>query len=192
MPEVAVSEDYYDIKSPLEVPFNWWPIMWVLLGALILIAGIWILIKYVRQRKHQQTLTPEQKLSPYDYAQLQIRELKEEKLWQNGQVKEYYSRLTDIMRLFMEHQLGLNAMESTADEVVEQTRELSLNEELQIPVEELHATQCTGKIRKGGPGAEDHATSMQTVANFIERHGPLDDTQSNEPNEKMTGKPRIT
>ena len=40
-------------------------------------------------------------------------------MWQNNQIKEYYSELTEIVRGFIERELKVPALESTTDELID-------------------------------------------------------------------------
>ena len=48
----------------------------------------------------------------------QIRQLEEAQLWQNNQAKQYYFRLSEIIREYLESRYGFLALESTTPEVL--------------------------------------------------------------------------
>ena len=179
-PELSEEQDYYDIKEPLEPPFNWVP---VLIGAAIVIAlgaAIWFLIRWFKNRKNKQELTPEQMLTPYEYAQLQITEIEQEQLWQAGKIKEYYSRLTDVMRLYMERQMDINAMESTADELIDKMHEIRLPKELQERINELLHLSALVKYAKEKPGVGQNEAALKTTKDFLEQTKPAEKEENAE------------
>ena len=45
--------------------------------------------------------------------------LKEEQLWQKGEVKIYYTRLTEILRKYLENRFRVYSLELTTDETLE-------------------------------------------------------------------------
>ena len=42
-----------------------------------------------------------------------------EKLWQQGEIKQYYSELTDILRIYIENRWDIQAMEMVSSEIIE-------------------------------------------------------------------------
>jgi hypothetical protein len=55
--------------------------------------------------------------------------LKEAKLWQQGQVKQYYTNLTDIIRIYIEQRFEVPAMEQTSDEILASLRKIAIEDE---------------------------------------------------------------
>ena len=48
--------------------------------------------------------------------------IKDEKLWQQGKTKQYYSEVTETLRTYIENRFGIPAMEQTSDETLESFR----------------------------------------------------------------------
>lgn len=115
-----------DIKDPQDTPFIfselleyiWWFIGGLLLVILIVVAVIWY-------RKHRAKHTggevkvQKPKEPCHVIALRELEQIKEEKLWQRNLFKEYYSNMTDVLRRYIENRYGLNAMESTSDEILD-------------------------------------------------------------------------
>lgn len=179
-PQLSEEQDLYDIKEPLEPPFNWIPILIGVAIVLVLGAAIWFLLQWLKKRKNRVELTPEQMLTPYEYAQLQMTEIEKEQLWQAGKIKEYYSRLTDVMRLYMERQMGINAMESTADELIEKMRGIRLPKELQERIDELIHLSALVKYAKEKPGVGQNESALKTVKAFLEQTKPAEKEENAE------------
>lgn len=176
-PELSEEQDYYDIKEPLEPPFSWQP---YLIGAaivLVLALLIWLLIRWLKKRKQTAGLSVEEKLSPYEYAQLQLREIEGEKLYQNGRIKEYYSRLTDVVRLYLEREKNMNAMESTADELIEKMQSLPLSTEMRSSMNELVQKAALVKYARHKPQTVEHEMALRTVKEFLEECKPQQDVE---------------
>jgi hypothetical protein len=92
-------------------------LIWVVLG-LLLIAG---LIYYLKTRKKKE-ITEEEiiaLLPPYEEAIERLHQLDGKLLWQNNEIKKYYSELTEIIRTYVEKELKIPALESTTDEIIE-------------------------------------------------------------------------
>ncbi len=91
-------------------------IIWVVLALLL----IGLFIYYLKNRK-----TPEIKeveiintLPPFEEALEKLQELDNKLLWQNNEIKKYYSELTEIVRVFIEKELEIPALEITTHELV--------------------------------------------------------------------------
>ena len=69
---------------------------------------------YFKRRKREQVIAPE--LSPEQRAKIALEELMAEELPARGMVKEFYLRLTGIVRVFIEGKTGLRAPEQTTEE----------------------------------------------------------------------------
>ena len=48
----------------------------------------------------------------------ELEKLKNEELWQHEKVKDYYTRLTDIIRIYVEDRFGIATMEQTTFEIL--------------------------------------------------------------------------
>lgn len=111
----------FDIIKPYRAPVTIGEILpWVLLAAL-LAAAIWVIIKLIRRFKKIRR-EPEQVVNPdpaHIIAFRDLEKLKEEQLWQKGEVKLYYSRLTEILRLYLENRYGVYSLEMTTSETLE-------------------------------------------------------------------------
>jgi len=162
-------EELDDIYAPLEADFNWWIVVLLVAAVIALAAGIYLLIRYLKRPKRSEPLAIEEKLTPYELAQKQLQELAEEKLAQKGQVKQYYSRLTDILRIYLYREMQVRAMESTPSEVAAQVQELNIDNDLKKKVADLMERTVMIKYAKEMPGEAFHESSMQTVKEFVER-----------------------
>ena len=112
--DVSQMQDINDIKPVEEVPFSlldWLPDYWWawLLGLLLIAAAIWAYHKYYK--KGVNPLKPSRKrLPPYEEAMINLRNLKAAQLWQQGQEKEYFTGLTDILRVYIDRRFHINAV----------------------------------------------------------------------------------
>ncbi len=175
IPEIEEAGDYFDIKEPIDPPINWPLIIGLALSFVALGILIYWLIGRLQRRKRLAALPPEESVSPYDWARLQIAQLREEQLWQQGKVKEYYSRVTDIMRRYIEKQMGSPAMESTAYEVVEIIRNLKPSASLMEQCENLMELSIGVKYAKQTPKEADHHQALATLEKFLEEYKPKEE-----------------
>ena len=91
--------------------------VWYGIIALLVIGVVLYLALKKKKEEKEEIIIPS--IPPYEEAIQKFHELDEKLLWQNNQVKEYYSELTDIIRAFIERELKVPALESTTDELIE-------------------------------------------------------------------------
>jgi uncharacterized protein (UPF0335 family) len=61
---------------------------------------------------------PEVILPAHVVALQKLEQIRTEKIWQHGQIKQFYTDITDVIREYLEKGYDINAMELTTDEIV--------------------------------------------------------------------------
>jgi hypothetical protein len=111
----------FDIIKPYKAPVTLGEILpWALL-AVIAAALVWGIIILIRKLKKSKK-SPEPIINPdpaHVIAFRDLEKLKQEQLWQKGEVKMYYSRLTEILRQYLENRYGVYSLEMTTSETLE-------------------------------------------------------------------------
>ncbi len=101
---------------PLEQSTSWYWWFIVIVGGLLAILAFWL-----RRRRTSQIFEPP-KQTPEEIAHTALAALLAEKLPSRGLVKEFYLRLTGIVRQFIEGTTGLRAPEQTTEEFLRAMR----------------------------------------------------------------------
>lgn len=133
---------------------------------LAIVIGLVIFFIY-RKRKKGYYFKPEIKLPPHVIALSKLDKLKDSKIWQQGQVKEFYTSLTDILREYIEGRYNINAPEMTSDEILEAIRGIS---EVKSTVENLSQILGTSdlvKFAKFTPLTDENDLSLINTYLFI-------------------------
>lgn len=176
--DVSQMKDIHDIKPVEDVPFNlldWLPDYWWawLLGLLLIVGGVWVYRKYYK--KGINPLKPSKKrLPPYEEAMINLRNLKAAQLWQQGQEKEYFTGLTDILRVYIDRRFDINAVEMTSSQIIDT---LKRNEETKAVNEQLEMILEIADIVKfanARPLADDNEVAYQRAVNFVEATRPVE------------------
>jgi len=115
------SAKFFDIIDPYGSPVTLGEILpWILL-ATVITAAIWGILRLLK--KYRKTKTEPGVLINPDPAHViafhDLGKLREEQLWQKGEVKLYYSRLTEILRQYLENRYGVFSLEMTTSETLE-------------------------------------------------------------------------
>lgn len=178
--KVDIYGDIKGYKPILGVPFklidyipnfiaNYW---WAWLIGLALIAfSSFAYFKWFK--KGINPFKPEKKrLPPYEEAILALNNLKSRQLWQNGQHKEYYSCLTDILRVYIERRFGINAVEMTTSEIMEQIKHNEEALQVKDQLSEVLEIADYVKFAKMQTLADDNEIAFQRTLNFVEQTKP--------------------
>lgn len=110
-----------DIKAPYEAPVTFKEVAPWLFGILLGAGLIFLLIYAINRRKQNKPLfsLPQKPKEPAHIIALRdLDRIKEEKIWQQGKIKEYYSEVTDTVREYIENRFEITAMELTTDEII--------------------------------------------------------------------------
>ncbi|NJB81275.1 hypothetical protein [Wenyingzhuangia aestuarii] len=98
-----------------EVWYRYQNYSYITLGVIAFIVALYFLFR--KKEEKQEVVIP--KIPPYIAATKELKNLESKELWQNNQVKEYYSELTDIVRKYIGDELFVQALETTTDELME-------------------------------------------------------------------------
>jgi hypothetical protein len=112
----------FDIIGPYKAPVTFGEILpWLLLAALAAVL-IWVMMRVMRRlKKTKPGYEPVIVKEPaHVIAFRDLEKLKEQKLWQKGEIKLYYSRLTEIIRQYLENRYGVYSLEMTTSETLDE------------------------------------------------------------------------
>jgi hypothetical protein len=110
----------FDIIKPYRAPVTVSEVLpWVLI-AFIIIALIWLAVRYIKKLKRAggETKTIIIPDPAHIIAFRELERLRNEKLWQNGEIKLYYTRLTEILRQYLENRFRVFSLELTTSETL--------------------------------------------------------------------------
>ena len=121
--QVNLKKDIKDVKEPVKIPYSWEELLIYILIALLIIGILYYI--YHRYKKKKSGAVEEKKiikLPPHIEALNELRKLREEGLWQQGLIKEYHSRITEIIRTYFSERFNLPALEMTTAETLSSLR----------------------------------------------------------------------
>ena len=89
-----------------------------------------------------------------------------EKLWQNGHLKAYYTKITDVTRKYIELRFGIDAMEMTSDEVLAIVKD-RIHADGYSKLNEAMFLADMVKFAKAQPKALEHDLCYNHLVDFI-------------------------
>lgn len=162
--------DIKPIKDILEQPVTFREILpWLLLGIGILLIILVIILLAKKKQPKAIVAPPEPQVVPHEWALEAMHALKAEGLWQEGNIKLYFSRLTDIFRRYIELRYKQPAMESTTDEIMDRMKLLSLDIDLTEQIRSTLILSDLVKFAKSKPVANECEQSFDVVLKFIQQ-----------------------
>lgn len=173
---VDTTQGIKDIKPILDVPFTWQdalPYVAIGLAALLIGYGIY---RYLKQRKKQPQ--PEKRIIPpaipaHVRAFEELERIAAEKLWQQGKIKEYHTRVTDVLRNYLEERFGIPAPEMTTDELIDRMRRKIRDIRSQELLRSMLVLADLVKFAKAHPLPDEHEQLLRECREFIELNRPV-------------------
>ena len=130
----TLKQKMFDIKdiAPADNTIGDW---WKYLLIIALIVGIGAFIYWFIKKRQEKKVQEEIYKTPIEKATSLLDTLEKKELWQKGEVKAYYSELTDIARNYIEEAIEIPAMESTTSELIQGLRAASVKKKMTLSQE---------------------------------------------------------
>jgi len=161
-----------DIKPPMSEPFQWRELIpyvaWGLAAAALVALIVFITIRLSKNKP--VTVVAEQKkvvVAPHIIALNELEKLREQKLWQEGKTKQYYSALSEILRTYIEGRFKVNALEQTTDEILYSFRTVVIDQESKEKLRQLLILADLVKFAKEQPLQNENEMCMNNAFDFV-------------------------
>lgn len=146
--------------------------LWILLALVVIGASVFVYFKWIKQGK-LPLVVAKKPVPPYQLAMQQLQTLHEEHLCEKGQEREFYTRLTDILRSYLDARFGINAMEMTSTQIrrcLRDNEHTKMSEKYMSRILEIADFVKFAKIR---PLPEDNAGAYKSALQFVEETKPV-------------------
>lgn len=172
-------EKLADIKGPIKIPFDVWP---VILGTLVVLiaaaAGIFLLFWIKRRGKKQKVIPAEdifKGIPPHEWAYSELDKLLERKLLEKGLHKDFYIAFSEILKRYLEGRYRMDAMEKTTDEIRENIAKAKINSQYCREALSIFEECDLVKFAKYIPEHEHNKMSIQQFYSFIDATKPQEE-----------------
>ena len=175
--ETGEQAEINPVKDIMDPPILWSEFFyWAGIVLLVLLIVALIIYMIMRERLNKKLdfvfHREEPAIPPYQIALQQLEEVKSEKAWQSGDIKAFYTRVTDIMREYMMGQFSINAMELTTDEILALTKKNPEFEQVRQILKEVLELSDLVKFAKFIPLEDENNRSMLNAFSFVEKTMP--------------------
>ena len=169
--EVDTTLAITDIKDIEKAPIWWWGIIrWVLLGLLIagLCVGGYYLWRWLEsKRKPAEEPVDPDLLRPADEVALEkLDEIKAQKIWKDGKVKEYQTELTDVVREYIGRRFEVHSTEKTSDETLHEMKPL-IEKDLYTRLSKMLQLADLVKFAKWHTTPDENEQALTTAYDFV-------------------------
>ncbi|WP_188360946.1 hypothetical protein [Flavobacterium orientale] len=190
----TLKQHMYDIKDIADADGTggYW---WLYLLGILVVGGLTYLIYYFIKKNQKPKEEEVVFATPIEKATAHLKKLEQQHLIERGEVKIYYSELTDIARTYIEETIDIPAMESTTAELIDSfkkaiiRKKLSLTEDTISNLEKVLKQADLVKFAKSKPLefeiAEDRTKIEKTIfkihqslPDIVEEEDEFDDSKS--------------
>ncbi|MCR4575770.1 MAG: hypothetical protein K5787_18580 [Lentisphaeria bacterium] len=165
----GLAEDELELMA-IRSPWQKGWILWSAGCAMVLAVVIGLLI---RRRRRREQVVAEIRKSPLETALAALEQLEKDDLIAKGEMKEYYGRVSSILREYVEGRYGLQAPERTTEEFMEDLRHDSglLSQDQKSLLEKFLMHCDLVKFAKFEPSADEIRATFESCRDFIVSSG---------------------
>ena len=171
----TLKQPLYDAKPIAEVtsPSSSHLWLWIVLGIVALLLTAATLYFFVFRKKKLSAEEERKKLPPFERAIQDLKDLQNSKYLIESQHKAYYTRLTDIVKEYLEDEVHILAKESTTDELLakindlQQTGKLHLSAETISNLKRVLQNADLVKFAKSKPSDNNAEYDRETIENVV-------------------------
>jgi uncharacterized protein (UPF0333 family) len=178
-PEIDEEGDFKDIKDIYEDPLTLWERVklflikykWWLIALLFVLASIIAGAYFYKKRKNKKAVVkPERRKSMRERYTEQLEAILSKQLWQQGQLKQYHTEITSLLRNFISERFNIPTLEKTTEEIMASLRFESISQEWKSKLGNLLSVSDLVKFAKGKTSPIENEKLAQEVKQFIEDH----------------------
>ena len=168
------AEQFFGPKDVQDNPFQWsdwegpfWLSVLMLVLMLVLLAVAYYF--YLRLRDNKPIISHiriVKRLLPHQKAMKEIEQIKADKMVSSENSKEYYTKLTDTLRKYIEERYGFNAMEMTSSEIIERLM-ASQDQKALDELRQLFTTADLVKFAKYSTLINENDANLVNAIDFI-------------------------
>ena len=144
-----------DLKPQAQLEADYKPFLFLLAALAAAVYLLYRLVRFFKDRKKTPVLKPERIQSAEEVAREAIERLLARKLVEQGQFKQFYLELSEIIKRFLGSELGVHSLERTTEEFTRDLRAVSVPSAQYRMIREFLEDCDLVKFAKYRPGPEE-------------------------------------
>jgi hypothetical protein len=178
------ASDIRDIRFPalMRVRYNRWLVLGLpIAGAAVTLSAAYLVIRQRRKRRRGPLVDSAFKLSPHEAAYAELKALCNSTLLKEGKVKEFYVRLSEILKKYIALRFRIDTLERTTGEILEEIKSVRFPAEAEKPVRDFFYDCDLVKFAKYDPKNGENekiigdAYRIVDMTKQVESHGGTED-----------------
>ncbi len=158
-----------DLKGQIKYPLTFGEVFpWVLL-ALVVGATAYAAVRMVKMRRANRTFLgkPIVKDPPHIVALRSLEKIRRQKLWQSGRQKQFYTEVTDALRVYIAGRYGIATLERPSKEMLADLKKQNIEENLFEGVSQLFNRADLVKFAKYEAGEAENEEVVPGAVRFV-------------------------
>lgn len=164
------ADKFFPPRDIQELPFCWddWKVITYESLIILVLAGLIIYLSVLIRKGKPifHMVRRKKKLPPHQVAIAEIQRIKQDRTLTQENNKEYYTQLTDALRIYIQERYGFSAMEMTSSEIIEHLMnngdETSLNE-----LKEIFSTADLVKFANWSTQINENDANLMSALQYI-------------------------
>ena len=178
-PAVDTTMAIRDIKGIFNINYSDNSLLYWVGGLVLVLIIAASLIYYFKKRKgkeEKEEIDYDPNIPPYILAIESLKRIEQERLWQNGYFKKYYTDITDVLRIYYHRIYGIKTKELTSNELVEALQGRTLfDNDCSTMLEYISRYSDLSKFAKANPLPENNTQSLKFAFDLVEKGKSLSD-----------------
>ncbi|RQO29753.1 hypothetical protein DBR32_14300 [Taibaiella sp. KBW10] len=166
---VDTSKAIKPIKEIIPVAKEWWEYWPWVAGGLAAVALIVLFIYLWRHRKVKAVKEQRAPEKAHEKALRMLAEIARTDYFEQGKIKEYYTDLTNVLRMYMEDRFGIAAAELTTDELLKLAKNQRDLKKIRSELKQIFLTADLAKFAKASPDQAEHMACMDAATKIINK-----------------------
>jgi hypothetical protein len=161
------AQAYFDAHGPVAYRITNWPLLIALIAVAVILLGIGVGF-VVRRWLDGRQVDPGPPVDPRPAHVIALADLDALVAQTDLDVKTYYSRLSEIIRAYLERRYGFTALEMTSDEIRSQVRTLSLTGDARVAIDRFADETDMVKFAAYRPASGEQDTVLMAARGLIQ------------------------
>ena len=158
-----------DLKGQIKYPVTFKEILPWLAALFLLAALVYLVVRIIKNRKENKTFFGKKIVQdpPHIVALRSLDKIRGQKLWQNGKQKQFYTGVTDALRLYIADRYGIVTLERPSGEMLEELSQQGIDEKLFAETSELFSRADLVKFAKYSASNEENEETIPVAVIFV-------------------------